>query len=99
MLQEVVWREQGATSVAFNADYEDMLCFSGPGGLSICTSDFPLHTQKITGFVVGFKVRTWGAGPGTLHVRVSLICPLYSSALLRGQPACLVCGSLFWLGT
>ena len=32
-----------------------MLCFSGSGMLSIKTGDFPLHQQKLQGFVVGFK--------------------------------------------
>lgn len=32
-----------------------MLCFSGDGVLSIKTDNFPLHQQKMLGFVVGFK--------------------------------------------
>ena len=32
-----------------------MLCFSGNGVLSIKTGTFPLHTQKMQGFVVGFN--------------------------------------------
>eukprot|EP00455_Lapot_gusevi_P044462 TRINITY_DN5556_c0_g8_i1.p1 TRINITY_DN5556_c0_g8~~TRINITY_DN5556_c0_g8_i1.p1 ORF type:complete len:717 (+),score=248.02 TRINITY_DN5556_c0_g8_i1:1-2151(+) len=34
---------------------EEMFCFSGGGQLSIKTGDFPLHRQKLQGFVVGFK--------------------------------------------
>ena len=43
--------------MAWNSDFEDMFCFSGNGMLSIKTGDFPLHQQKLQGFVVGFKVR------------------------------------------
>jgi intraflagellar transport protein 122 len=32
-----------------------MLCYSGGGTLSIKTADFPVHQQKLQGFVVGFK--------------------------------------------
>ena len=32
-----------------------MLCFSGNGMLSIKAADFPLHQQKLQGFVVGFN--------------------------------------------
>jgi intraflagellar transport protein 122 len=37
------------------AAQEDMLCFSGGGLLSIKTGTFPVHQQKLQGFVVGFK--------------------------------------------
>ena len=36
-------------------EMEDMLCFSGNGMLSIKTSNFPIHQQKLQGFVVGFN--------------------------------------------
>jgi intraflagellar transport protein 122 len=42
--------------VAWNSHFEDMLCYSGNGQLVIKTGDFPLHVQKMQGFVVGFKV-------------------------------------------
>lgn len=32
-----------------------MLCFSGNGMLSIKTGTFPVHQQKLQGFVVGFN--------------------------------------------
>ena len=32
-----------------------MLCFSGNGLLNIKTGNFPVHQQKLQGFVVGFK--------------------------------------------
>ncbi len=41
--------------MAWNTEMEDMLCFSGNGVLSIKTGTFPLHTQKMQGFVVGFN--------------------------------------------
>jgi hypothetical protein len=53
--KEVTFEESNATSVAWNVDMEDMCCFSGNGMLSIKTGDFPLHRQKLQGFVVGFK--------------------------------------------
>ncbi|KAJ1630940.1 hypothetical protein T492DRAFT_870790, partial [Pavlovales sp. CCMP2436] len=47
--------ETGGNSVAWNAQMEEMLCYSGNGVLSIKTANFPLHTQKLQGFVVGFS--------------------------------------------
>jgi intraflagellar transport protein 122 len=40
--------------VAWNADYEDMVCYSGNGYLNIKASQFPTHRQRMQGFVVGF---------------------------------------------
>jgi intraflagellar transport protein 122 len=56
MLQELLFEAKGANSVAWNSHFEDMLCYSGNGQLTIKTGDFPLHVQKMQGFVVGFKV-------------------------------------------
>ena len=53
--QQVLFEERNANSVAWNTEMEDMLCYSGNGQLSIKTGDFPLHTQALQGFVVGFK--------------------------------------------
>jgi intraflagellar transport protein 122 len=53
--KELLFTEAGANSVAWNTEMEDMLCFSGNGVLSIKTGTFPLHTQKMQGFVVGFN--------------------------------------------
>ena len=36
-------------------DHQDMLCYSGNGMLSIKTGTFPVHQQKLQGFVVGFN--------------------------------------------
>lgn len=48
-------RAAGATSVAWNNELDDMLCFSGNGTLKIKTGTFPVHTQKMPGVVVGFS--------------------------------------------
>jgi len=53
--KELLFEESNANSVAWNTDMEDMFCFSGNGMLSIKTGDFPIHQQKLQGFVVGFK--------------------------------------------
>lgn len=53
--KEKVFEEKNANSVAWNSEFEDMFCYSGNGTLSIKTGDFPLHQQKLQGFVVGFK--------------------------------------------
>ncbi|KAK9811224.1 hypothetical protein WJX72_000251 [[Myrmecia] bisecta] len=55
LTKALVWEEANANSVAWNSEYEDMLCFSGAGLLSTKTGNFPLHQQKLQGFVVGFK--------------------------------------------
>lgn len=53
--KEIVFEAEDATSVAWNNDMEDMLCYSGHGHLCIKTGDFPIHRQNLQGFVVGFK--------------------------------------------
>ena len=53
--QEVLFQDKDATSVAWNTEMEDMLCFSGNGMLSIKTGNFPVHQQKMQGYVVGFN--------------------------------------------
>ncbi|ELU12491.1 hypothetical protein CAPTEDRAFT_164190 [Capitella teleta] len=52
--KELLFQEPNANSVAWNTNYEDMLCFSGGGLLNIKASNFPVHQQKLQGFVVGF---------------------------------------------
>ncbi|WZN66107.1 intraflagellar transport protein 122 [Chloropicon roscoffensis] len=56
MLMEAqeLFLDEGATSVAWNSDFEDMLCYTGRNTLNIKTGDFPVHSQKLSGFVVGF---------------------------------------------
>lgn len=41
--------------MAWNTQCEDMLCFSGNGYLNIKASNFPVHQQKMQGFVVGYN--------------------------------------------
>jgi len=53
--KDLLFQEPNANSVAWNTELEDMLCFSGNGLLSIKTSTFPVHSQKMQGFVVGFS--------------------------------------------
>lgn len=53
--KELLFQEPNANSVSWNSEYEDMLCFSGNGYLNIKSSNFPIHQQKLMGFVVGFS--------------------------------------------
>ncbi len=53
--KELLFQETNANSVAWNTELEDMLCFSGNGLLNIKAANFPVHQQKLQGFVVGFK--------------------------------------------
>ncbi|XP_013396252.1 intraflagellar transport protein 122 homolog isoform X2 [Lingula anatina] len=53
--KELLFQEPNANSVAWNTQNEDMLCFSGSGLLNIKASNFPIHQQKLQGFVVGFS--------------------------------------------
>ncbi|XP_065829391.1 intraflagellar transport protein 122 homolog [Oscarella lobularis] len=53
--KEILFQEPNANSVAWNTLNENMLCFSGEGCLNIKASDFPVHRQKMQGFVVGFS--------------------------------------------
>uniref|UniRef100_A0A8C9F9T9 Intraflagellar transport protein 122 homolog n=1 Tax=Pavo cristatus TaxID=9049 RepID=A0A8C9F9T9_PAVCR len=51
----MLWTEPNANSVAWNTQCEDMLCFSGGGYLNIKAGNFPVHQQKLQGFVVGYN--------------------------------------------
>ncbi|KAK0064191.1 intraflagellar transport protein 122 [Biomphalaria pfeifferi] len=53
--KDLLFQEKNANSVAWNTQYEDMLCFSGNGYLNIKAGNFPVHQQKLQGFVVGFS--------------------------------------------
>lgn len=53
--KEMLFQEPHANSVAWNTQNEGMLCFSGNGMLHIKAGDFPIHQQKLQGFVVGFQ--------------------------------------------
>eukprot|EP00794_Sanderia_malayensis_P006236 gene6236-6953_t len=52
--KELLFQEPNANSVSWNTQNDDMLCFSGAGMLNIKASNFPVHQQKVPGFVVGF---------------------------------------------
>lgn len=52
--KEVLFQHDGTTSVAWNSQAEDVLCFSGNEHLHIKTGTFPLVSQPLQGFVVGF---------------------------------------------
>eukprot|EP01147_Barroeca_monosierra_P010401 gene10401-2532_t len=62
--KQLLYQEPHANSVAWNTQNEDMLCFSGNGMLHIKAANFPLHVQKLQGFVVGFS----GSRVYCLHV-------------------------------
>ncbi|XP_054464764.1 intraflagellar transport protein 122 homolog [Anoplopoma fimbria] len=53
--KELLFQEPNANSVAWNTQCEEMLCFSGNGYLNIKASNFPVHQQKMQGFMVGYN--------------------------------------------
>ncbi len=53
--REVLFEDDNANSVSWNTDFDDMFCYSGNNQLSIKTGDFPVHRQRLQGFVVGFS--------------------------------------------
>ena len=55
LTKELLFVEPNAKSVSWNTEMEDMLCYSGSNNLYIKAGSFPPHTQKLQGFVVGFK--------------------------------------------
>eukprot|EP01018_Ginkgo_biloba_P026098 Gb_02615 [translate_table: standard] len=54
-MKTIKLEEKLASSVAWNTEMESMLCYSGNGMLNIKTADFPVHVQKLQGYVVGFQ--------------------------------------------
>lgn len=52
--KQMLFEERDTNSVAWNTEFEDMLCFAGNGQLKIRTGSFPGHAQRMQGFVVGF---------------------------------------------
>nr|XP_028700353.1 intraflagellar transport protein 122 homolog isoform X1 [Macaca mulatta] len=67
--KELLFQELNANSVAWNTWCEDMLCFSGGGYLNIKASTFPVHQQKLQGFMVGYN----GSKIFCLHVFISAV--------------------------
>jgi intraflagellar transport protein 122 len=53
--QEKLFEDQNANSVAWNSVLENQLCYSGKDQLSIKTGDFPVHREKMQGYVVGVR--------------------------------------------
>lgn len=78
-----VSQEPNANSVAWNTQCEDMLCFSGGGYLNIKASTFPVHQQKLQGFVVGYN----GSKIFCLHVfsMSAVEVPQVTGALVSSQ--------------
>jgi len=50
----LTFQELNASSVAWNTQNEDMLCYSGKGFLGIKAGSFPAQQQRMNGFVVGY---------------------------------------------
>lgn len=54
--KELLFSEPNTTSVAWNSDFDDMLCYGTKDGqIHIRVSSFLSYSQKLSGFVVGFK--------------------------------------------
>nr|CCA20383.1 PREDICTED: similar to WD repeat domain 10 isoform 2 putative [Albugo laibachii Nc14] len=52
--KELLYQEDNATSVAFNSESDDMLCYASDSYLHIKAGRLHLHSQRMRGFVVGF---------------------------------------------
>lgn len=70
-------QETNANSVAWNTEFEDMLCFSGGGKLSTKTANFPLHQQKMQ--VRELSAVTSGASGQVPHI----ICLLHTCSVMQ----------------
>ncbi|KAH7826426.1 putative intraflagellar transport protein 122 [Monocercomonoides exilis] len=53
--KEVILHERNVTGVAFNTEFEQMLCYSGQSQLMIKVADLPVYRQRMQGLVVGMK--------------------------------------------
>ncbi|XP_077302310.1 intraflagellar transport protein 122 homolog [Arctopsyche grandis] len=53
--QQLLFTAENASSVSWHATYEDLLCYSGGGMLSIKLVPFPESSQPVIGSVVGFQ--------------------------------------------
>jgi len=53
--KKLLCKEGPANSVAWNTEFNDMLCYSDDKMVCVKTGTFPAHKQKSEGFVVGFK--------------------------------------------
>ncbi|KAI8996741.1 hypothetical protein BC832DRAFT_598279 [Gaertneriomyces semiglobifer] len=76
--KQLLYQEPDASSVAWNSELEDILCYSGNNTLSIKAGNFPPHQQKMQGFVVGFT----GSRIFCLHVYAMTTVDVPQSASL-----------------
>uniref|UniRef100_A0A0K0FQR3 Intraflagellar transport protein 122 homolog n=1 Tax=Strongyloides venezuelensis TaxID=75913 RepID=A0A0K0FQR3_STRVS len=53
--KEVLFSEPNSSSVAFNTENENLLCYSGNNILNVKAYEFTPNSQKMQGFVVGFS--------------------------------------------
>ncbi|VDD89863.1 unnamed protein product [Enterobius vermicularis] len=53
--KQLLFQEPHSDSVAWNADHDDLLCFSGDDVLNVKANDFAPSRQDIMGMVVGFS--------------------------------------------
>ena len=78
--KDLLYNEMNVTSVAWNTDVDDILAYSGNGVLFIKTGNIPPTSQKMNGFVVGFK----GSKLFVLHfLNMSTIDVPQTSSLLK----------------
>lgn len=78
--REKLYEDKNANSVAWNGVLEDQFCYSGRDQLSIKTGDFPVHREKLQGFVVGAR----GSKIFCLHyLAMSTVNVPQSSAMYR----------------
>eukprot|EP01105_Mastigella_eilhardi_P005329 TRINITY_DN1705_c0_g2_i1.p1 TRINITY_DN1705_c0_g2~~TRINITY_DN1705_c0_g2_i1.p1 ORF type:complete len:1309 (-),score=346.84 TRINITY_DN1705_c0_g2_i1:47-3835(-) len=67
--KQILYREPNATSVAWNAEFDDMLCYGGQGTLNVKVASFPVSQQRIPGHVVGFSgSKVYSLHSYTMHV-------------------------------
>ena len=55
LTKELLFQEMNVSSVAWNNEMDELLAYSGKNMLYIKTGDLPANSQKLDGFVVGFK--------------------------------------------
>uniref|UniRef100_A0A183IWB8 Intraflagellar transport protein 122 homolog n=1 Tax=Soboliphyme baturini TaxID=241478 RepID=A0A183IWB8_9BILA len=53
--KELLYEEPNVTSIAWNIQHEDILCFSGNDTLRVKSRDYKVYSQPMPGFVVGFS--------------------------------------------
>ncbi|KAJ4458012.1 putative Intraflagellar transport protein [Paratrimastix pyriformis] len=53
--KERLMHETNVNGVAWNTEFEQMLCYSGNGMLSLKVADLPVYKQRMPGLVVGLK--------------------------------------------